>query len=72
MTDLLHMSTHVDLNTEGVLERTSKSVSIVTSGAVTGGGLHRQKEGVGLAEDINYHGLSECSSVYLMFKIFNL
>ena len=50
MTDLLHMSTHVDLNTEGGLERTSKTVSIVTSGAVTGGGLHRQKEGVGLAE----------------------
>ena len=26
------------------------NTSIVTSGAVTGGGLHRQKEGVGLAE----------------------
>ena len=50
MTDLLHTSTHVDLNTEGGLERINKSVSIVTSGAVTVGGLHRHKEGVGLAE----------------------
>ena len=50
MTDLWHTSTHVDLNIEGGLKRTSRNVSIVTSGAVTGGGLHRQKEGVGLAE----------------------